>query len=98
MEELRSYAEALLAWLDGKPIQYLEVNSHWYDWDGPRDCLNTPEFNCEMWRVKPGKERWYRNYLDSAGRVCVANASYKHILENGDMKWVDEPKSVWADE
>lgn len=35
VEELRSYAEALLAWLDGKPIQYLEVNSHWYDWDGP---------------------------------------------------------------
>lgn len=66
MEHNHKYAEAIIAWVNGKTIQFRRSNSEdWKDFKYPfenyKGC-GEPSFNssnCE-WRVKPC--RWYRVY------------------------------------
>lgn len=82
-EQLRELASVIIAWCDGKIVQWRRLDGLWEDLRG------TPEFHrMDMrWRIKPErKERWvleYTNGVETVHKSIVqakANAGIRGVI------------------
>lgn len=86
--------DVIVAWAEGKPIQFRFPEELWKDWGSP----NGPSFgeHC-YWRVKPAVVK-YRNYLYRLAEgqyvVRTAQADFKSEGMGGFVRWIGDWQEV----
>ena len=85
------YYEFRTAYIEGKQLQFKNVNGDWQDIDG------VPLFTIDKYRIKPEPIRWHV-VLSDEGTLGIAKSTNKHIYFTGNdeecNEWIDDHKDL----